>query len=116
MYKTVCLLVIIVVLASTNLGWAATVVLRWEANSEPDLEGYTLHYRTTPHGPYTETRSIDKDATTLRLDLSPETTSTYYFALTARDTSGNVSDYSTEVTATISVLPGKPGVPTLVLP
>jgi len=107
---------IISVLLGAQTGWAATVNLAWNANTETDLGGYKLYYGATPRsqGSYPNVAVINsKSATTWQLTLS---SGTYYFGLTAFDTSGNESTFSAEVSAVVSGVqpPGKPGKPLLV--
>jgi hypothetical protein len=75
---------------------AASVTLRWQANQEPDISSYNLYYGR-------ESRQYGQpipvgNVTSYTLDNLAEGT-TYYFCLTAVDTSGNESGYSAEVTA-----------------
>jgi len=63
------------------LALAGSATLHWQANTEPDLAGYRIYYGTSNN--LTEGQ-------------------TYYFALTAVDTSGNESGYSKEVSKSIS--------------
>jgi len=100
---------------SAPVAHAATVTLAWNPNSETDLAGYKLYYGNSPRtqAAYPQTVAIqNKTATTWQLTLS---TGVYYFALTALDSSGNESAYSSEVMAQIQELqpPGKPGKPQL---
>jgi len=114
MYARMLFLVLVILtLLGAQAGWAATVNLAWDANTESDLDGYKLYYGTT-QGAYPNVVVIDdKSATTWQLTLVP---GTYYFAMTAFDTSGNESGFSDEVDAVIPGVepPGKPGKPTLV--
>ena len=75
---------------------AASVTLRWQANSEPDISGYNVYFGT-------QSRDYGSpipagNTTSYTVDNLTEGT-TYYFALTAIDTSGNESGYSVEVVA-----------------
>ena len=102
-----------VLLAHVQLGWAADVLVEWDPNTEADLAGYKLYYGPTSRsqGSYAETVLIsDKNLTNWSLTLPADT---YYFALTAYDTSGNESAFSIEVSAVVPDLagPGKPGTP-----
>jgi Fibronectin type III domain len=88
------LALLLIVFPTTVL--AASVTLRWQANTEPDISGYNLYYGT-------EEREYGlpipvSNVTSHTIDNLVEG-ATYYFALTAVDTSGNESGYSTEVTA-----------------
>ena len=72
----------------------ASAKVTWNANQEQDLAGYQVHYGTSP-GVYFMIVDVE-DATEYNvqnLDIGQ----TYYFAVTAYDNSGNVSDYSEEV-------------------
>jgi len=116
MYKCTIFLLPLILLASAQVGWAANVTPTWRANSEPDLAGYKVYYGTQPRAqaPYSQIVLVnDRSATSWSIILS---SGTYYFALTAFDTSGNESGFSTEVSATVSASdpPGKPGRPLLV--
>jgi fibronectin type 3 domain-containing protein len=75
--------------ATTN---SATV--QWAANSESDLAGYKVYQGTTAgsYGP-----SVDVGNTTVYTAQNLEGGLTYYFAVTAHDTSGNESPPSDEV-------------------
>lgn len=82
----------------TQLAYAYGVSINWNRNSESDVAGYKVYYGTTAHNHQN------------MLDVGPFTTAvidglnggaTYYFAVTAYDTSGNESADSQEVQATI---------------
>jgi hypothetical protein len=118
MYKILSLLLALGMLCSmVNLAEADTVTLEWNRNTETDLAGYKLYYgnKSRTQATYTQTVLIDnKWATTKELTL-PD--GVYYFALTALDSSGNESGFSSEVRAEISEATaplGKPGRPTLI--
>jgi archaellum component FlaF (FlaF/FlaG flagellin family) len=75
---------------------AATVTLNWQANQEADISGYNVYYGAA-------SRSYGQpipagNVTSYTVENLTEG-STYYFAVTAVDTSGNESGYSGEVTA-----------------
>jgi hypothetical protein len=71
-----------------------TVTLAWNANSEANLAGYKLYYGPASRA-YTNVVNVG-NATTFSLPNLVEGI-TYYFAVTAYNTSGAESDYSTEV-------------------
>jgi hypothetical protein len=83
---------------------SADVTLAWDPNSEPDLAGYKLYYKTESSGPpYDGTGAIEGDSP---IDVGNVTEFTvhgltdgvtYFFVLTAHDTEGLESDYSNEV-------------------
>lgn len=86
--------------AFPSLLFGGTATLRWQSNVDPDLAGYRIYYGTQSRK-YGPPVTVDKSATTYTINNLPEG-STYFFALTAVDTSGNESVYSTEVSKTIA--------------
>jgi hypothetical protein len=89
-------------------GWAADIFITWNANTEADLAGYKLYYGTHP-GQYGEPVDVGK-VTECGIPIKPDQAATYYFALTAYDTSGNESGYSEEATCFVpdGAPPAKP--------
>lgn len=87
---------------------AATVKVSWNANTESDLAGYKIYYGTVSgtYGDPIDVGNVTEDLIT----ITPETGTTYYFVVTAYDTSGNESDYSEEATCFVSdgTAPEKP--------
>jgi len=98
-------------LSFQTLCFAADITLRWDANTETDLAGYKLYYKSdTPGAPYDGTGAdqgpspIDIQLGSLSDPNNPEFTITgldaghiYFLVLTAYDTSENESGYSNEV-------------------
>ncbi|HEX4665880.1 MAG TPA: fibronectin type III domain-containing protein [Chthoniobacterales bacterium] len=87
---------------------AASLTLYWDANSEPDLAGYRVHYGTAkyPYGSLVDIATTSATITNLKKGV------TYTFAVTAYNTSGAESDYSAPISYTV----GSPKViPTAVL-
>ena len=81
----------------------AAATLAWDAVQATALSGYRIYYGTSP-GLYFQSRgnglTISSNVTThVVTGLSSGTT--YYFAATAFDTSGNESAYSAEVSKAI---------------
>ena len=82
---------------------AATVTLGWDANDEPDLEGYVLYRNTgSPGPPYQYWDDVPEDD--LVDPLHPEATltnlqegNTYYIALTAYNTEDVESSFSNDI-------------------
>ncbi|RJR39528.1 MAG: hypothetical protein C4576_21530 [Desulfobacteraceae bacterium] len=73
---------------------AAQVTLQWEANSETGLAGYKVHYGTHSR---IYTNFIDVGRVTRYSVTGLQEGATYYFAVTAYNTSGVESGYSNEV-------------------
>lgn len=98
----------IVFLADTALAGSAR--LNWNANTEADLDGYKIYYDTTSHAGtcptgYASSLEVPTSANTGYWfdELTPG--QTYYFQVTAFDTSDNESGCSTnpgEVSKTIT--------------
>ena len=70
------------------------ITLAWDANAEPSVAGYRLHYGTRS-GEYTATIEAGASTEVTIEDLTPG--QTYYFAVTAYDSEGDESEYSDEV-------------------
>ena len=79
--------------------------LSWIANSEPDLAGYNVYRSTT--SPVTKTTPINSSllSSPAYIDSTATHGPTYYYAVTAKDTSGNESDLSNEANATPTAPP-----------
>jgi len=71
------------------------VVLQWQANTEPDLEGYNLYRAAQPGGPYTKINT-SLITTNTYTDADTVDGTTYYYVVTAVDHVGNESGYSPE--------------------
>jgi hypothetical protein len=85
-------------LACAGPALAADVTLAWDANTESDLAGYKVYYGTAS-GVYGTPITIGTQTTYTVTGLPP---GTYYFAVTAYNTSGLESGYSNEVSQTIN--------------
>jgi hypothetical protein len=88
-------------LAYITPAFADDAILSWDANTEPDLAGYKVYYRTAS-GNYGTPIDVGNQTT---YTISGLGSGTYYFAARAYNTSGNESDFSNEVSKTF-----KPGV------
>ncbi len=73
---------------------AAQLSLEWDANGEPDLEGYRIYYGTSS-GNYTASADVANSTHCVISNL--EQGVTYYFAATAYDAEGNESGFSEEI-------------------
>ena len=80
---------------------AADVSLAWDASTSPNIASYKIYYGVNS-GTYTTTIPIGNQ-TTYTLTGIPN--GTYYFAVTAVDSSGNESGFSNEVSETIDAAP-----------
>ena len=92
-----CIVALTLIGCSAN-ALAADVALSWSSNTEPDLAGYKVYYGAASHG-YGSPVVIGLQTTYTVTGLS---NGTYYFSVTAFDTSGNESGFSNEVSKTIS--------------
>ncbi|KKM18741.1 hypothetical protein LCGC14_1662690 [marine sediment metagenome] len=101
------LLTTLFILFYSTITWAESVTLAWDANSESDLAGYKM-YVGNVSGTYTSITDVTNVTQYEVLNLIVGTT--YYFAVTAYDTSANESGYSNEISTTITdiILPGIP--------
>ena len=104
--------------------YAADVTLAWSANTEPDIDGYYIFYKTGSSGaPYNGT-DAEEGNSPIKITLAeladsanPEytiqglsDTETSFFVLTAYDTEGNESGYSNEVSYRSSSAPALTGI------
>lgn len=79
-----------------DTGTGDTLLVSWNANSEEDLSYYKLYYGTSSRS-YTDSIVLSKNITSTTVNgLTANVT--YYFAVTATNTSLKESDYSSEVT------------------
>jgi endoglucanase len=77
---------------------ASQIDLDWNDNNEQDLYSYCVYRSLTPGGPY---EMVAADVTqSAYSDVGLEDDTTYYYVVTAVDTSGNESDESNEASAT----------------
>ncbi len=106
MINKIMLIVIIMLLPA--IAFAATIQVNWNPNTEEDLAGYRL-YVGTASGQYGEPVDVG-NVTGHVMEITPQYGGTYYFAVTAYDTSGNESGYSDEATCFVpdSGAPEKP--------
>lgn len=76
-----------------------SATLTWAANGETDLAGYKIYRATSPGAYGGAIATVGKTTSYSATNLSPNTT--YYFVITAYDTAGNESSFSTEVSKSI---------------
>ena len=78
----------------------AKVYLRWQENSENDVDGYNVYYGLSA-GNYTEKKTVGSQTDYITEDL--QVGLKYFFVVTAYDTARNESVYSNEISITISI-------------
>jgi len=81
---------------------AHSVSLSWTASTSPNVAGYNVYRGTTAAGPYTKVNSTVVAGTTYT-DATAQPSQTYYYVLTAVDSSNNESPFSASPSQ--SVLP-----------
>src|SRR5512133_3471675 len=107
----VFLVLLICFLAGQTESFAETVALSWDANTESTLAGYKVYYADSPTLPFNGTGAVEgaspinaQKLTTASISgLDPNRT--HYFAITAYDTAGVESSYSTIVTILEAIPP-----------
>ncbi|MCB9853682.1 MAG: endonuclease [Phycisphaerales bacterium] len=80
----------------------AAVNLSWTGSTASDLDGYNIYRSQTPGGPYSQLNGA-LVGNNVMLDNTAANCTTYYFVVTAVDTSGNESGFSNEANATPSL-------------
>lgn len=100
-------LALLVLTLFTSFAFAADVTLAWDPNNEDDVEGYGVYFSQDDPGPpyslfgyITLNEFSDSSSPTFTL-TGLEKGFRYYFAVTAYDTAGNESDFSTSVCADV---------------
>ncbi len=78
---------------------ASSVTIGWNANGESDLYRYEVWRSNSSGGPYTKIANVAA-GTAQYVDQAVTTGSTYYYVVTAQDTSFNRSGNSNEASAT----------------
>ena len=92
----------------SSICFAKVVTLGWDANPEPDLEGYIIYRNVgSPGPPYKFSSTLPEDdlsnplAPAVKLTGLQENTE-YFIAVTAYDTEGNESYFSDEICVEIA--------------
>jgi hypothetical protein len=93
-YFSLVLLSLVISLAGISTSHGAT--LRWDENSEEDLQGYRVYFGTSS-GNYNSFIDVGNVAECALDDLYLEEHEIYYIAITAYDKSGNESAFSIEL-------------------
>jgi chitinase len=111
-----------ILIGPTSLAHAANITLAWAANTESDLAGYYIYYKTGTSGVPYNGAGVTEGNSPIRISLgdlsdpaNPEftlhglsDTQTTYIVLTAYGAEGNESAYSNEVSYQPSVTPVTP--------
>jgi Fibronectin type III domain/Glucodextranase, domain B/Bacterial Ig domain len=92
------IITLFLVFLSPALLFAGSAILRWEPNAESDFNNYNVYYGTQSRS-YEQPVPVGKSTSYNLNELDADRT--YYFAVTAIDTSGNESGFSAEVSKTI---------------
>ncbi len=77
-----------------------SVSLAWKSSTSPTVSGYKVYRANSSGGPYTVLNSAPTTSTVYS-DLSVAAGVTYYYVVTAVESSGNESAYSNQTTANI---------------
>ncbi|MBK9170140.1 MAG: fibronectin type III domain-containing protein [Bryobacterales bacterium] len=77
-----------------------SVLLSWTASTSPGISGYRVHRSNTSGGPYTMLNTSLVTGVTYT-DTTVQSGQTYYYVVTAVDTSNNQSGYSNQASAAI---------------
>ena len=85
---------LLLILILPHTAYSAQISLEWDANTEPNLAGYKIHYGVSS-GDYDTTVDIGNYTSCTISELQEG--QTYYFAASAYDLNGNQSGYSNEV-------------------
>ena len=96
--RTAILPLLFLVFITVPLAYSGSLIATWDANTESDLAGYKLFYGVESNN-YTKT--IDLGDTTSYQANNLTVGETYFFVVTAYDSSGNESAPSTEVSAKV---------------
>jgi len=97
------ILVIMMFLGYSTVAHAAAVKVSWQDNQEADLAGYKIYYGTSSRSDTSYTTILDVNLENSVNISSLNEGTTYYFAVTAYDTTGNESDFSEEVSILIPI-------------
>ena len=94
------LFILLMLLLVPAFAFAGDMTFAWDANTEPDLAGYKVHWGLSSVIPFTDEIDVGNVLTYQLTDLVEGTT--YFFAVTAYDTDDNESAYSNIIEYTIA--------------
>ena len=97
-----CLFLLLTVACSStgHTPTGKTATLSWDANSELDLQGYKIYLATVSRGYGAPIATLPMDVTSYTV-TGLETGTTYFFVVTAYNSTGAESSFSNEVSKTI---------------
>jgi hypothetical protein len=103
-------MIFVVMLLTGGVAYAAEPLgLQWDPNSELDLAGYFVYEAEIADGQVIGTYMVSVPAPlTEFLFVDSHVDGQYYWKITAYDTAGNESGFSSEVTADFNVVPPVP--------
>jgi hypothetical protein len=87
-------------LSGTGIAPAHNVALTWNASTSSNVVGYNVYRGTVSGGPYSRINS-SLDASTSYTDNTVAAGTTYYYVVTAVDSSSDESGYSNQTTANV---------------
>jgi hypothetical protein len=94
--------IVMMLICTNSIVFAADAVLSWDPNTEPDLAGYKIYYGTVSGG-YTQVISVGLTSTPAApqyMVSNLNSGTTYYFSITSFDSSSNESGFSNEASET----------------
>jgi hypothetical protein len=100
--RLICMVLAPMLLTANPAFAAQNVSLAWDASPDPDVVGYYIYYGAAS-GDFTNRVSVGNVTSTTVSNLVEG--ANYYFAATARNTSGLESDFSNEVSYTVPMAP-----------
>ncbi|HPE44380.1 MAG TPA: PKD domain-containing protein [Deltaproteobacteria bacterium] len=99
-FRSILFLILAIIVFFPLEGFAASLQVSWNANTEEDLAGYRLYYGTQSN---TYGQTVDVGNATSYTIGSAQNGSTYFVAVSAYDAEGNESDLSAEQSTYIPV-------------
>jgi VCBS repeat protein len=103
---------LLLILLGTTTASAETVTVQWDRNSESDVVGYLVSYGTMPGAvrAYTTTVDVGNQTSYTFTRTEGQEQVAYYFSVRARNSTGLVSSYATEVILNpLGGVPAPPG-------
>ena len=94
-FRSILFLILAIIVFFPLEGFAASLQVSWNANTEEDLAGYRLYYGTQSN---TYGQTVDVGNATSYTIGSAQNGSTYFVAVSAYDAEGNESDLYAEHT------------------